>query len=383
LIRFNNLVFFLLFIATSLSVAQTNLVPNPSFEKLESKPKSVGELTKAVPWISPTDGTADIFSKKSKSDEIGAPKNTLGEQQARTGNNYAGAIFYSKKTNSTREYLQVELSRPLEANKLYCVEFYVSLADLCKYGIDRIGVHFSLDRVGSTNWDPLNLTPQVSNFQGRILTDQSNWEVICGEYKAKGGEKIMTIGNYFMNDQTKIKKVKKPSGIKGSQNEYGYYYIDDVSVIDREEVGTCGCEKKLQIKKFDSGMNYVYSKVSGEKEENVNAEEVIEIKSIFFEESKTDISATAKIDIDMISKLLKDNPKIKIEVIGNAGSNEIVKDEAIALTRATMVYQALIVSGIKKERMQVIKGEPIEIDQNSNEIIKKMNYKVDFSVIID
>lgn len=373
-----------LFFTVSFAIAQTNLVPNPSFEKLDSKPKKVGELFKAGPWVSPTDGTADIFSKKTKSEEIGAPKNTLGEQTARTGSNYAGAIFYSKKTNSTREYLQVEFSKPLEAGKTYCVEFNINLADLCKYGIDRIGAYISVDKVASNNWDPLNLVPQINNFQGRIITEQDQWEVICGEYKANGGEKYITIGNFYLNEQTKIKKVKKPAKIKGAQNDYGYYYLDDISVIDREEVGaTCGCEKKLRVNKFDPQMNIVYSKVSGESEEKVVAEEVIETRSILFEEGKSEISANSKKDAEFIVKLLKDNPKLKIEIIGYADENELKKNPELGTERATMVFQNFLLGGINKTRLTVIKGEPIESKETSNEVLKKQIRKVDFSVILE
>jgi len=132
----------LFFLSAAIVRAQSNLVPNPSFEKLKSTPRNVGELNKATPWLSPTDGTADVFSKKTSNEEIAAPKNALGEQLARSGVNYAGAIFFSKKTNSTREYMQVELLKPLEAGRTYCLEFFVSLSDLSKYGIDRIGVFF-------------------------------------------------------------------------------------------------------------------------------------------------------------------------------------------------------------------------------------------------
>ncbi len=374
---------FLIF-GISCAQAQLNLVPNPSFEKLKSTPKNVGELFKASPWLSPTDGTADVFSKKTNTEDIGAPKNAMGEQIARTGVNYAGAIFFSKKTNNTREYVQAELLSPLELGRTYCVEFFVSLSDLSKYGIDRIGVYISKDKVGAKNWDPLPLVPQISNIPGRILSEHAQWELICGEYKAQGGEKYFTIGNFYPNDETKIKKLKKPSKIKGSQNDYGYYYIDDVSLKDIDDVGiTCGCEKKMKIIENNSQMQFVYSKVSGETEEEVDTQEIIESKSIFFDEGKVEITEQSKLDLKLIMSLLQDNPTIIIEILGHADEQELKKDAKIAMNRANTVLNNLVLAGIKKERLKTSDTKPINIPNANNESIRSQNRKVDFSVVLE
>lgn len=375
----SNLIIISLFLTSGFCFSQNNLVSNPSFEELDGKPKKTGELNKAITWVSPTLGTSDLYCKSAKAAEIGVPLNVQGEQAARTGNNYAGAIFYSKKTNNIREYIQIELSSELEEGKVYCVEFYVSISDLSMHAIDKVGAHFSTDKIAADNLEPLIMTPQIINKTGRMLANQSEWEIICGEYTALGGEKYMTIGNFYPNEKTPIQKVKKPSSIKGTQNDYGYYYIDDVSVISSDAAGaSCGCEAKLNPGKTMPKMNYKYSNVKGDEEKTMVAGDVIKSKIIFFDAGKTVISPNSKSDLDLILKLLKENPKLKVEIIGYANNSEVLLDSAIAENRSKKIMEFLVGGGIKQERLTV-KATPGIAEYN--EALKAKNCKVNFAVL--
>jgi OmpA-OmpF porin, OOP family len=350
-----SLLFFFLF-AALFSMAQMNLVPNPSFEKLSGKPKSVGELTKAFPWISPTDGSSDVFTKSSKDPLIGVPNNQLGSQIPRTGDQYAGAIFFKNKENDSREYLQVELMQELEADEVYCFDMFVSLAELSKYAIDKIGVYFSDNSIRFKNWAPIAVKPQIENGAKRIISNTDDWTIICGQYKAIGGEKFITIGNFYPNEETNVEKIKKPSSIKGTQTEFAYYYIDDVAVYNSDSLdGNCACEKKMSA--GANKMNYVYSKVVGEDEKTVTSpRQLINNKKIYFEKNSDVPTQKAWMDVDWVLNILKDNPELKIEIIGWVDSDEAKTNPNIGEKRAQKIRDHYVAKGLLEERFIVVKA---------------------------
>jgi outer membrane protein OmpA-like peptidoglycan-associated protein len=349
---------FFLFLSVIIPVqikAQENLVPNPSFENLTVKPKKIGELDKAAPWKSPTQGTAEIFYQGAKNDEISAPKSLLGHQIPRTGGNYAGAIFYDKKNPDLREYLQVELVQELEAGKIYCVEFYVNISDLSKYSIDLIGAHFGKKAIGAANMEPLRVTPQIVNTPGRIIGDQVRWELICGEFVSSGGEKFLTIGSFHNDKQLQIGRMRKPKDVPGQQNDYGYYFIDDVSVIEQNDKYKCDCAKKIDGPGA-AKMNIVYSKVSGEEEERLKPEDLVESKTIYFEPGKSEITKGTD-DLKLILEILKQNTQLKLEVIGFAETAELSTNAELRSQRAEKVADFLVKNGISPDRISVSKGK--------------------------
>jgi hypothetical protein len=108
----------------------------------------------------------------------------------------------------------------------YCVSFYVSVAEKCKYVTDGIGLYLSVDSaVDYTINTNLSFVPQISNPAGNIIYDTLNWVQISGTYIANGGEKYLTIGNFKDDANTMIDSTS-------STGNSAYYFIDDVSVID-------------------------------------------------------------------------------------------------------------------------------------------------------
>jgi OmpA-OmpF porin, OOP family len=369
-----NLFLFILFFSFLASFAQKNLVPNPSFEKMNGKPKKAGELDKAEGWSSPTEGSAELFSVSAKSDEVGSPKNLLGHQFPRSGDNYAGAIFYDKKKINSREYLQVELSESLKAGKIYCVEFYVNVADLSKHSIDLVGAHLSDTRLVSEGFEPLNVKPQVLNKTLRIIEDQNKWEIICGEYLANGGEKFLTIGNFNVDKDLAFGKLKKPKDISGSQNEYGYYFVDDVSVIEQDDKYKCNCHSKMfGVEKINIIYKKTDSKLDGVSEKVLGTDDLIQSKQLVFDNLKSNIPETALDDLKLIVRYLVENPEAKLRVTGFADDDELKIKNDLDEQRAQKIADFLIENAIRADRIVTLKGK---IDPGS-----KGNNKAKFKII--
>lgn len=216
-----------------------NLVPNPSFEIFSACPTSPSLIVNSTPWYSPTTGTTDYYNSCATASSVsGVPINYTGFQYARTGVAYAGILAYyfiPPSYTPRREYLQVELSDTLVANKNYNIEFYVNLYTYYnmvlpvpnKVAVTEMGMYLSSNAVSLSDAQNLPYAPQIFSSVGVHLTDTLNWMQVSGNYVAIGGEKYITIGN-FKNDTLTDTLV-----VENSTSPYylSYYYVDDVSVI--------------------------------------------------------------------------------------------------------------------------------------------------------
>lgn len=179
------------------SLAQTNLVPNPSFE--DTIGPTCGSfnwynatVSCVLNWYRPTNGSPDYFSQVN----FGVPNNSYGIENARTGIAYAGMA--TGNAGSFREYLQTQLLTTLIANKIYCVTFYVSLSDSSMYSTNNIGAYFSLNPdTNYTMQTNLSNSPQVENDTFlNPLNNKSGWTIVSKNFVANGGENYITIGNF-------------------------------------------------------------------------------------------------------------------------------------------------------------------------------------------
>jgi len=210
------------------SFSQTNLVANSSFELYDTCVYEQAQINYATGWIQPTQNTPDYFHEcynGASPTPVDVPDNFEGYQFAKSGNAYAGvAAIYS--TNG-RDYIGTELTNYLEAGRKYKVEFYISLSDYSRFATDRIGIFISDTQIINMSTTlVLLLTPQIENGSGNVIRDTLNWTKISGIYKAQGGEKFITIGNFYPDSLCTIDTLTYGTWSNA------YYYIDDVSVLE-------------------------------------------------------------------------------------------------------------------------------------------------------
>lgn len=238
------------------SIAQTNLVPNPSFEDYTTCPIGPSEIYQATPWTQPTsEGTSDYFNVCNQSPfpfpvpipgfgaPVGVPYNSLGEQQANTDSAYAG--FFSVESavdDGYREYVQVPLSEPMQPGENYCVQFYLSLGDNSTNATNGIGAYFSTSVVTATGSGILPYTPQFRTTDP--IEDKDNWVEVNGSILATQAYTYLTIGNFDALGTSTITTV--PTNIDTSSPlpslpiPGAYYYIDDVYVGAGSCPNVCG-----------------------------------------------------------------------------------------------------------------------------------------------
>ena len=228
---------FLLLLYTN-AIAQSNLIPNHSFEYIDSVSLRVVSIPDAIPWTAPPVNSSDIFSENSL-DTFNRPPfignyNHLNiiYQYPHSGKSMAGIItLMGYNGNNYREYLQAPLIDSLKSGKCYIVYFYTNNWFCYQLAINNIALSFS-DTILPSNHNITSINsmiPLPSHImkQGNpVITDTMNWTPIAGIYIAHGGEKYAEIGNFHPDSLTDTINMCNQS--QWASN----YFIDDVFVIE-------------------------------------------------------------------------------------------------------------------------------------------------------
>ena len=215
------LTYILSFLFTLNGLAQVNLVPNGGFEEYTNCPQITNQLYFAKPWYN-SSSSPDYFNECGGPD-VNVPNNLGGYQSAYDGQGYAGLSTYDGLFDS-REMISVKLIESLKPGQNYCVELYLNAGDKFTYGGNNMGVYFSNDSVNFYDYQ-YTVTPQI-NFE-EIVSDTANWIKLQTLYTALGGERFISLGNFYNNSATEIVTINDTV-----QWPFTYYYIDDVSIIE-------------------------------------------------------------------------------------------------------------------------------------------------------
>ena len=375
----------LLSLNSSKTMAQMdgNLIYNPSFEEYYTCPQKIepyGYMSQAVAWWQPTGGSADYYNKCG-SKQCNVPKNKLGIQMPRTGVGMVG-IYTSKTTY--REYIQTEFKEHLEEGEKYKLTFYVSLSEYSSGAIATIGALFTNDRIEektremltqkiTTNYDngisqsiSTYLKPQIVNPYNNPIVDTEKWTKIEGEYIALGGEKFLTIGNFYPSPQSNLVDLAYLTYLLPG----AYYYIDDISLV------CLSCKEKQVLQN-----EITITKTKDEKQFEVG--QVVVMENIFFEFDKSIILPQSFVELHNLISLLNKYPTMKIELSGhtdNKGSDRY--NQNLSHSRVKAVYDYLVSQGISPKRLQYSSyGATQPIADNKTDQGRSKNRRVEFKIL--
>ncbi|NBG65862.1 T9SS type B sorting domain-containing protein [Acidiluteibacter ferrifornacis] len=214
-----------------------NLIPNYSFEDTVPIPPGTPYYYHiATDWTTANQGSPDYFSPKNKEIGVpggffsnGMPLNVVGYQYPKTGIAYMGLVLNGYATNPDvlREYLQARLKQTLKKDSIYCLQFYISLADSCQLASrNQLGIYFSNNAISSNNPEVLNYSPQIIVSPMTYITDKVNWIEYNFQYTAQGGERFITLGNF--RPYSFVDTLPLQNGGKELYFKRSYYYIDNV-----------------------------------------------------------------------------------------------------------------------------------------------------------
>ncbi len=245
--RFSALCFMALQLAfNTFSLAQVNLIPNPSFEDIilcPSEASYYSQMENVPPWFSASNGTPDIFNPCCTDVFYCVPYNfgpfydpvmgySANYQPPRTGEGYAGLEVFDYLNPHAREYMSVKTLETLKQNTLYYIHFHVAnfYAEGSSYFApcytDGIGLALSQERIDTVlhYGDPLLIDPVLENKS--ILRDTQNWTKISGVYRANG-ENYILIGNFKPYAETQV-----DDQCYDVAPNMSYLFIDEVGVFE-------------------------------------------------------------------------------------------------------------------------------------------------------
>lgn len=214
---------------------QINYVQNPSFEVYDTCPNTLHQIRYALYWSNLIDHsglTPDFMHACANPNaDVGVPVNS-SYQMPLTGLGYARVGLFSYST-STPNFMQAEamnnkLSKPLTANKQYCVKAHLSLYDNSFCVVDGFGMYF--DNGTYSVFTSGQITPQIEILDYNYLSDTVGWMEISGTFIADGTEEYITLGNFKRLQTHYLPTANDP----GTGYYEAFYYIDDVSVIESD-----------------------------------------------------------------------------------------------------------------------------------------------------
>jgi outer membrane protein OmpA-like peptidoglycan-associated protein len=378
----------LMIILSSIAYGQ-NLVPNHSFEEYEECPNSyskwAGMFNKNVKsWYSPTQGTPDYFNTCNRG-SVGVPENINGKMKPKSGNGYIGlgvaslARYYGIKSHVSREYITTKLNESLQKGREYCISFNISHADYSNKVIRQIGVFLSKRKVRKRfKKSELDKNPQVK-YSGDFITNQKEWIQITGIYRAKGGEKYITIGNFQKDEDLKWAKVKVPAEKEPPFITGAYYYIDDVCLFPITDSLQCGWQQKQQEKSTERRERVFTDSLSLD---SIQLNEPVVLNNIYFELDKAELLPASYNELNRLVGFLQKNLQMKIKIAGHTDSTGTAEyNRNLSRARAKAVVEYLKANGIDSTRLCYQGyGSTKPLDDNQTKKGRARNRRVEFII---
>jgi OmpA-OmpF porin, OOP family len=346
------------------SLYAQNLVPNGSFEDYAACPGSFSENQASFrvnSWRSVSTGSPDYFNSCSDGD-ADVPYNWAGVSEAFDGNGYAGIYTWMDLEKEYREYLHCKLTQQLIRDSLYYIEFRYKLSSYSKYAVDRIGLLISDSLKRYANDRPLDIAPTFTFQKDSALTPETgSWEIARLEYRARGNEQFLTLGNFSNNKATRAYHIRFRPESQPMLAGSAYYYIDDVKVIPRfqsespqEEIPVFAGE--------DPELNKVYV-----------------LRNIQFEFNSYLLLPVSFVDLDKVADYMLMHPETSVRLTGHTDDvGEYDYNLSLSAHRAMSAAQYLIAKGIAEYRISTNgSGESKPLRAGTTEEDRQQNRRVE------
>ena len=341
--------------------AQKNLVPNGGFEAHKSKRNK--SISNAAPW-------GGVFSVDYYLSALDV--DTSRFKGPHSGEACVGLRFQLKY----KEFLFVKLLDKLKPGEVYHFEAFFRLFAGSPNSLKHMGVVFSKkpltfkETIDSTN------SLFIENKKG--LNNNFDWVKLSGEFKAKGGERYITLGNFVHSTRKDMYKMNRKKLIQTFHE--AYYFFDDISLkvhvdpVDTPKVVAQG------IRPMDSVPVALASSAAMEGQ-TLAVGDKFQLKSIFFETGKAELKDDSYPELDSLATLLDKNTSIELLVSGHTdatGNEEL--NQKLSEARAKAVFDYLIEKGISNEIDYKGFGSTVPIASNDSEEGRKLNRRVEIQV---
>ena len=251
MIRFSLL---LLLWCLALNVRSQNLIENGDFEIYSQCPIRQFQIENCNYWFSGSTATPDYYNWCSNSQFM----YVIYCQDAFHGKGFVGFYLYYNENYKRREYVSTNLTSPLQKDSMYVFEAYLAYPE-AELQLFKLNVGFSQGelktktyRAYNKDWIPhLDARTKKCPIPNRLDLSYAEsdplingWHKVVGYYKAKGGEKILTIGLFekeqlhekYLNFAPYVGKEKLSLDEKMLEGKRlrSYIYLDNVSLTKQK-----------------------------------------------------------------------------------------------------------------------------------------------------
>lgn len=218
--------FFFSLISLSVSLYAQNLVPNGDFEEYHQLPYQQGQLNFCKHWINPSSTTPDYFNSGSLfSSGFQLPYTNFADVEPYSGSGIVGLFLV---VGDLREYISVQLVKPLKKGKVYTLSFVHTNGTndyFASCGSNNLGVHFS-KTIPYGSFFPFPFTPQIEipHFCWDTI-----WKKESFTFVAEDDYTTMTFGNFRTSEETITMEM-----VYAETKGYAYFFIDKVELIEED-----------------------------------------------------------------------------------------------------------------------------------------------------
>lgn len=362
-----------------------NLVHNPSFEKridfqnLASDNNWSKCLKNDTPdYITFTErGEPDFYYRK-----------YIGGLLPYDGDAYVGMFCYRihplNGIDNVREFIQAPLRFTLQKDTLYTISIHVALDPESNTAINNFNIYFAVEKIlKKREKEMYELLPRVK-FE-RKFYDSTSWMKLEVQYKARGNESRIVIGNFSKDESTGKKKVSFESEMLPKWNMHelervAYYYVDMVSV---EKVSDAkSIPDILPVQPELQPEPGVVPDTFHMEIARVRLDSSIVLNHIFFAFDESILLPASYKELDMLFNQLQEYPELSIIIEGhtdNLGTYEY--NIQLSLDRAMAVANYLLGRGLSVERVSYEGyGYTRPLSDNRTEEGRHLNRRVAFRI---
>jgi outer membrane protein OmpA-like peptidoglycan-associated protein len=243
---------------------------------------------------------------------------------------------------------------------------YWSNAVLRSFGVlfSKAGYRSQADAVKTSMFDTVCVQGGLHNAY--------HWITVRGYYKADGGEKYITIGNFA----PKVRKDLLRIEISKFGAREAYYFVDDISLVKAPQF-----EEKVPVQIVGPTLS-VDEDSTLKVKANVVVGEKIALNNIFFENGKYYLLPESYIELNKLAKYLINNPTLEIQINGHSDNVGIhYKNQKISELRAREVFEYLIKKGVQNKMHFKGFGGTQPIADNTTDAGRAQNRRVEFEII--
>lgn len=350
---------FYLFLLSIYPLQSQNLVPNPSFEKVNRitnhwVPSDYIFEERIEDWTTPNLGSPDIFFDK-VIDKITPPRKgvDLSPHLPRTGHMMIGIKTYGCETYTQhcKEYLQIKLKEKIKAGEEYFVEFWVNPMSTSIH-VNNIGAAFADVEIQDNSEYGIYYFDPLVNEKNVIANAPNEWHRVAATVTANEDAQYLLLGNFFTDEETQVER-------EADDIRYSYYFIDDVLVRP------------------------LHATTDDWSADDMEIGNTIQLNDILFQTNEAKLLPASFRELQQLAKLLQEKPELVIRINGHT-DNQGEEDYNLTLSekRAEAVVQYLVQKGISEERLQFRGfGETQPMSSNDTAEGQKLNRRVEFVIL--